>query len=173
MKNLRTSGISTGHRSKQKLADQHHREDGKLTVIDTLASQTDILCLQEHWLHRFEEARLADLATQHGKGYALKCYDDSEPLPPAQRLRGQAGVATLWNTELTPPDVTVLPDGANNILAITIQPQAPSSERLCIINAYMPCRGNHTEIEYQNSLNQVPKSLQNLAPHTTLSSVET
>ncbi len=95
MENLRTSGASLGHKSKEKEATRQLQETKKLAAIDILLNKTDILCLQEHWLHRFEENRLNRIAEDYKKGYTLKCFDDNDPLPPTQRSSLSHSPATL------------------------------------------------------------------------------
>ena len=56
--------------------------------FEHLLARYDILCVQEHWLARFESH---ELSSSHCA--AIKCFDDDDPILPTHKPKGQAGVA--------------------------------------------------------------------------------
>ena len=66
-----------------------------------------------------------------------------------QRPRGYGGVAVAVNKNLSKHCVETK-DGAVAILVISASPT-----NICIINAYLPCRGSHSEMEYDQALDTI------------------
>ena len=107
----------------------------------------DILCIQEHWLFKYEIDKLSTLLK--GKDFAARSIDEYDPLPPTNRPRPQGGVATLWSSELS-PYIKALDEGNERILPILID--KPGLD-LCLINCYLPS-GNSTSAigEFNNDV---------------------
>ena len=75
-----------------------------------------------------------------------------DPVPNDARIRGRAGVATLWRNNLSHL-VQKHPDGSDRIAVITIE---CSPKPLCIINAYLPSQGSTDfRLQYSNHLDQL------------------
>jgi hypothetical protein len=118
--------------------------------LEHLAETCNIICIQEHWLHRFEEGALKDLLPSFS--YALKCHDDNNPIAPSHRPRGTAGVAILWNKDLD-HTVTPLPDGGSRTILIEI---ATNKQPIILINTYMPTQGSHDKsTDYNMVLDEI------------------
>ena len=77
-----------------------------------------------------------------------RCIDDNEPISNYQRPRGYGGVAIAWGRRLS-HRVKQIPDGNEFILPIIMK---SDPKDLCIINVYLPCRGNHSEGEFDQGL---------------------
>ena len=100
----------------------------------------DIICLQEHWLYKFEKERLQDLLPRW-KGQHIRCFDENLLLPNTHRPGGRGGVATLWKEHLSPYANSQEDDGNERIIVTTFNiPSFP----LCVINCYLPS-GNSTD----------------------------
>ena len=77
-----------------------------------------------------------------------RCIDDKDPIGIHQRPRGYGGVAFAWDRKLT-HRVKQLPDGNEFILPIVLENHLMD---YCIVNVYLPCRGNHTDEEFNYAL---------------------
>ena len=120
-----------------------------LFILNTMKN-LDLLLIQEHWLFKFEENEFSNLFPN--LDFYARYVDDENPISHAERIRGYGGVAFLWNKSLT-PFIKALPDSNNHIIAIEIETKP---KPLCIINAYMPCRGRKTkENQYNESLDVI------------------
>jgi hypothetical protein len=108
-----------------------------------------IICIQEHWLFNFENDFFDEIFPQCST--FVKCVDDEEPIPPAVRPRGSAGVAFIWNSSAD-DRIEPLPDGGNRVALLQVQTQA---EPVIIINTYMPTSGSLTGIKYEEILDEV------------------
>ena len=96
------------------------------------------MALQEHWLYHFEHKELVDFCNERSFNVALKSVDDKDPLPPQCRPRGRGGVTIIWKKDIDSM-VYLVSDDDDRIQALMIH---TSFGDLCIINAYMPCRGS-------------------------------
>ena len=120
---------------------------GNTIFVQSVLKETEILFIQEHWLFKFEEKEFKTLIpnTDH---YA-RFIDEDSPINHSERIRGYGGVAILWHPNLT-PYIRPLPDGTNHIIAIELEAEP---KPLCMINAYMPCRGRkNTAHQYSESI---------------------
>ncbi|CAG2249722.1 unnamed protein product [Mytilus edulis] len=59
---------------------------------------TDFICIQEHWLFKFEQENMGTLFKN--VSWSIKSVDDNNPIPPIQKPRGYGGVAILWKDSL-------------------------------------------------------------------------
>ena len=107
------------------------------TYVQQLTEAHTIVCLQEHWLHNYENSIVSKLLPN--SSYSIKCHDDDESEPPSHRKRGVAGVITLWPKKLD-PYITPLPDGGTRMVVIQIRAK---QNPITIINTYMPAEGSH------------------------------
>ena len=115
--------------------------------FEHLLARHDILCIQEHWLARFEAH---DLSSSHCA--AIKCFDDDDPVLPTHKPKGQAGVATLWKKEID-RFITILPDGSPRTQVIQI---STTETPITLINTYMPTAGcQDKSIDYSSVLDEV------------------
>ena len=95
------------------------------------------MCIQEHWLWHFQQKYLNDIDPSF-KAVA-KSVDDNDPISHTHLTRGHGGVAILYKHYLH-PKINPMPDGNERVIAVTCE----STPRLCIICAYLPCRGTYT-----------------------------
>ena len=117
-----------------------------------MLNKCHIVALQEHWLYHFEQKELVDFCNERGFNVALKSVDDKDPLPPQCRPRGRGGVAIIWKKDIDSM-VSLVSDGGDRIQGLMIH---TSYGDLCIINAYMPCRGSKdAEDSYRDVLSQI------------------
>ena len=118
--------------------------------VRELLQKYEILLIQEHWLHRYEENVLDKLFPNFQ--YHIKCYDDTHPKLPLQASRGQAGVMFIWQPNINHA-VTTLPDGSPRMIAIQVQGHG---EIITIANTYMPADGSKDkESTYESVLDEV------------------
>ena len=73
----------------------------------------------------------------------IRSVDDDDPITQHQR----PGVAIAFKRDMSKL-CTSIPDGTCAVQPINIQ-AAPRD--LCIINVYLPCRGNHSESEFSSA----------------------
>ena len=117
--------------------------------LETLARRADIILLQEHWLHKYENSKLQECLDNFI--CFSKCFDDEISSDPSERRRGHAGVAVCINNKFEQL-VELLPDGSNRIIAIKFKCETP----IIFLGCYMPCRGNsHTTDDYQQVLDEI------------------
>ena len=120
--------------------------------LEKLLNKCHIVALQEHWLYHFEQKELVDFCNERGFNVALKSVDDKDPLPPQCRPRGRGGVAIIWKKDIDSM-VSLVSDGGDRIQGLMIHTLYGD---LCIINAYMPCRGSKdAEDSYRDVLSQI------------------
>ena len=121
--------------------------------LQKLIQEHDIICLQEHWLFGFELKLLDEISDNH-KAHA-KSVDMNNPIPPIQVPRGYGGSAILyrknWNVKVTKHS-----DGQDRINVIELH----TTPKICIVNVYLPSRGNNTKDSYQSTLDEISEILQ-------------
>ena len=127
-----------------------------LEYLHHLLSQTDILCVQEHWLYNFE----ASTAKEYLQGVQChtKCVDDDDPITPLFKPKGNAGVMTIWKEEMN-EIVTTLPDGSSRVIVTQV---GLGSKPVFIINSYMPTEGSPTR--YAELLDEIFEITEMLQP---------
>ena len=76
---------------------------------------------------------------------------DDDPITQHQRPRGYGGVAIAFKRDMS-KHCTSIPDGTCDVQPIIIQ---ATPRDLCIINVYLPCRGNHSESEFSSALDAI------------------
>ncbi|VDI07554.1 Hypothetical predicted protein [Mytilus galloprovincialis] len=117
--------------------------------LETLSKRSDILLLQEHWLHSYEKHKL-DEFLQDFICYT-KCFDDNSLSDAYERRRGHAGVAICIHKKFE-KFVELLPDGGNRIIGIKFNTTQP----FIFLSTYLPCRGNANSIDnYQEILDEL------------------
>ncbi|CAC5422160.1 unnamed protein product [Mytilus coruscus] len=106
--------------------------------LETLSKRSDILFLQEHWLHSYEKHKL-DEFLQDFICYT-KCFDDN--------LLSEA----ICIHKKFEKFVELLPDGGNRIIGIKFNTTQP----FIFLSTYLPCRGNANSIDnYQEILDEL------------------
>ena len=75
---------------------------------------TDILCLQEHWLLNYESHVISQVFPDCN--YSVRCVDDVHPDLQLQRRKGNAGTAILWKRNLDDL-IEVIPDGTDRTVS--------------------------------------------------------
>ena len=121
--------------------------------MKNLLQDTDICCLQEHWLYNFELKELDDISANFSAHAKAVDYDD--PISPLQVPRGYGGTATLykknWKTK-----TELFEDGCDRIVVL----QLDSKPKVCIINTYLPCRGNNSRDKFQNVISELEEIIE-------------
>ena len=118
--------------------------------LEKIAKRSDIIVIQEHWLHNFEKHELQEFLTDFI--CLVKCSDDKEPIVPYQRPRGKGGVAICYKTAIGKA-VEEKQDGGNRVATIKILAEP---KPLLIVGTYMPCRGTKTsESDFIESLDEI------------------
>ena len=118
--------------------------------LQYLCERYTFVCIQEHWLHKFQVPTLSALLPD--ADYAIKCCDEYDPASPMQRKRGTGGVAIIWKKKYS-SKVTELPDGGNRVIAIQV---AAVSQTITLICTYMPASNTHDPTaDYQDVLDQI------------------
>ena len=105
--------------------------------LQLLASDCNIVCIQEHWLHLFEDNMFNEILPSFS--HTAKFHDSDNLITPSHRPRGTAGVAILWNQCLDHA-ITPLPDGGPRICMIEIK---TAHSPIILVNVYMPTQGSH------------------------------
>ena len=126
-----------------------------LEYVTSLLKSTDICCIQEHWLFGFQQKELVVISPSFSAH--AKSVDMNDPIPPVQVPRGYGGTAILYkkNWDIK---VDLCPDGCDRINVLVLH----TIPKLCVINVYMPCRGNNSKDTYSNTLAQVEEKYRNL-----------
>jgi len=117
-------------------------------LMDSLLNDFNIVAIQEHWLFQFESIFFTGKCADFNKDSICRSVDDKEPIGLHQRPRGFGGVAFAWDRTLS-HRLTIIPDGNHFILPILMK---DNPQDLCLINVYLPCRGNHSEAEFGDAL---------------------
>ena len=94
----------------------------------------------------------------------MECYirsvDDNDPITLYQRPRGFGGVAVAFRKDFS-QFCKEIKEGSPAIILPLVMDAAPS--QLCIINAYLSCRGSHSEMEFDQALDILQLLLENTA----------
>ena len=150
-------GTDAANHTKIKLATLNiENVTSNYAYLQDLLKFCDIVCIQEHWLHRFEVGVLEKIIPDHH--FAIKCYDDTNHISNSHRpARGRAGIATIWNKKLS-HCMEELPDGSTRVQVCQLHTQ---NGFVTIINTYMPTEGTHdSENTYDDVLDEVHDIMQ-------------
>lgn len=104
--------------------------------IKNILDFSDFICIQEHWLFKFEQENIGDLFSK--TSWTCKSVDENNPIPPTQRPRGYGGVAILWKQSMDHL-VEQIEDGSERIICIKLKVKP---KPILLICAYMPCNGS-------------------------------
>ena len=108
--------------------------------LSKLLEKSDIVCIQEHWLHRHEADDLAEYCPDHN--FVIKCFDDADFMPLRVRSRGWHGTATIWKRSLDDA-ISPIEEGSDRVIAVIVG-------NMILINTYMPSQGaanaNYAEV---------------------------
>jgi endonuclease/exonuclease/phosphatase family metal-dependent hydrolase len=110
-------------------------------VNSELSKIAQVLCLQEHWLHKFEQKELSQLLPEWHQH--IRCYGEANPVQNTHRPAGRGGVATLWTPNLDKYARRLDEEGNERIL-VTLFDMA--SNPLCVINCYLPSGTAHEAV---------------------------
>lgn len=120
--------------------------------VKNLLQSCDICCVQEHWLFQFQLDMLNEIDSNF-QSHA-KAVDERDPISPLQVPRGYGGNAILlrknWDLK-----TSLRKDGSDRIVVLEIE-AIPS---ICIISAYLPCRGNTSRERFTEVLQEVEELL--------------
>ena len=125
---------------------------GNLAYAQSLAAKYDIICLQEHWLFSFELKFLESISKDHS--IHAKAVDMNNPLPPLQVPRGYGGTAIVYKNNWNIKSVKHA-DGQERINVLELE----TNPKICIINVYLPSRGNNTKEKFKATLDEVEEIL--------------
>ena len=93
----------------------------------------DIICVQEHWLNKFEQDKIHQLLPVW-QNHHIRSHDEYTLHENTHRPVGQGGVATLWANWLDPHVRKMEKEGNERILCTQFNiPQRP----MCVINCYL------------------------------------
>ena len=106
-----------------------------------------------------------DMCHRHNMDCFIRSVDDDDPITQHQRPRGYGGVAIAFKRDMS-KQCTSIPDGTCAVQPIIIQ---ATPRDLCIINVYLPCRGNHSESESGLSNNREIRVFPRTAGNTGIS----
>ena len=120
--------------------------------------KTDICCLQEHWLFKFQLDRLDGIFP--GVVSHAKAVDEIDPISPLQVPRGYGGTAILFLNSWTFRS-NKHEDGNHRITTLTTD----TSPKLCIVSVYLPCRGNSRQEDFKASLDLLEEICNKFAEH--------
>ena len=104
---------------------------------------------------------LQDLCDKNNTDFIIRSIDDGDPITLHQRPRGYGGIAVAYNNNLA-KHIQPLPDGNTAIQPIILN-SVPRGI-LSIINVYLPCRGNHTEMEFDAALDSLQTIIDKYRP---------
>ena len=121
--------------------------------LHELINQSDIICIQEHWLYESECYQLAMLEEKYDV-----TYKTSNNLNNSQcgMVIGQGGVAILYSPTI--PNVTQIHSESDRICGINIHTK---DRTLSIINAYLPQAGCYIA-SFDETLSHLDEIVQNL-----------
>ena len=123
---------------------------GNAMFIQDTMKDIHILMIQEHWLFTFEQNEISTVIPDID--FYARSVDEDSPINQAERIRGYGGVAFLWKNIIS-PYIKPLSDGTTNVIALEVE---ASPKPLCLINAYMPCRGRKNTAQlYRESLDVI------------------
>lgn len=102
-------------------------------------------------MYNFEEPCLEELLPN--LCYSIKCHDDNYPISPIMKPKGQAGVMTIWKTEINRL-VTTCNDGSTRCLLVKLRNAASPVH---LLNTYMPMAENN--LAYEATLDEITEIL--------------
>ena len=111
-------------------------------TLQALIKTSDIVIVQEHWLHAYEADRkmrsLGDINAN------IACFDSWDETLPTNRFRGEKGTAIIWHNNLESCGLKIkvidnISDTTSRITAVLLTPL--KGNKTCLINVYMPSRG--------------------------------
>ena len=100
------------------------------------------ICLQETWLFESQHQIASDLSA----GYDAHSKSVELSVPAPSLPRGHGGVTTLWNKNLHQP--LPLEDGSERVVVT-------KDGNIVVVNAYLPCRGSYTDMEFLEVLDEI------------------
>ena len=118
-----------------------------LTYTSDVLSKCHILCIQEHWMLRYEVKLLTEFFPEHN--FMAKCIDDNAPALPRYRTRGHAGTAIIWRQDIDHM-VEPLQDGSDRLCAALVK----TNPETILVNTYMPTEGA-ANADYSEVLDEV------------------
>ena len=123
--------------------------------LQTLLTEHDIICIQEHWLFNYEQNWINN--SINDIKVFMKSVDDEDPVSHAQKVRGYGGVAIVSNNTLLNDNIKQLPDGNTRIQVLELK---SDGTKFLIVNCYMPCRNSKTGItDYDDALDTLGEIL--------------
>ncbi|KAK3085377.1 hypothetical protein FSP39_002384 [Pinctada imbricata] len=118
-------------------------------VVQDLMKYNDIITIQEHWLFKFEENEIIELADSLDSMCLTVCSDEDEPIQPHYRPRGKGGLAIIWKKELH-EQIQVLPELNNRIAGIKI------GKDTVLFSVYLTSRGGRgADMEFEEQIEQL------------------
>ena len=122
-----------------------------LTYAQSLADQSDILAIQEHWLYGFETNVLQDAFPNHC--IAANFSDQEQCEHNLETTRRKGGIAIIWKKELD-KSISAIQEGSNRLQALSLK--LPGSSPILTVNTYMPTNGSVDHVPlYQSILDEI------------------
>ena len=125
--------------------------------LKKLLTETDILCVQEHWLFNYEKLIDFDYTKTHE--VILNCVDDADPRLDFKHLRGFGGTGIFWKKSLS-DNIKTVDTCSDRICVILIESDRP----YCIINVYMPSSISSGDNEYKKVLTEIGEIMETFKP---------
>ena len=91
-----------------------------------------IICIQEHWLHDYEQSTIENLIPIYST--FIQCWDINEKVTNFKARRGKGSVAIMWPKQWT-RYIKRLDDGNERVIGIEMK---ASTNSVFIINVCMP-----------------------------------
>ena len=110
--------------------------------VNTTLKYNDVICIQEHWLWKFQTDDVFSRTLPSWKFHA-RSSDEEQQLPPGQVTRGHGGVAIVWK-EYLHPHVKTLPEGNERVLPVIIN---YGNTPILLICCYLPSGNSRHALE--------------------------
>ena len=111
-----------------------------------LSKCEQIICIQEHWLHDYEQSTIENLIPIYST--FVRCWDINEKVTNFKARRGKGGVAIMWPKQWT-QYIKRLDDGNERVIGIEVK-ASPNS--VFIINVYMPTNETNSQSNFNTHL---------------------
>ena len=111
-----------------------------------LSKSEPIICIQEHWLHDYEQSVMENLIPNYSG--SVQGWDINEKVTNFKARRGKGGVAIMWPKHWT-QYIRQLDEGNERIIGIEVK-GSPNS--IFIINVYMLTKETNSQSIFNKHL---------------------
>ena len=110
-----------------------------------LSKCEQIICIQEHWLHDYEQSTIENLIPIYST--FVRCWDINEKVTNFKARQGKGGVAIMWPKQWT-QYIKWLDDGNERVIGIEVK----ASPNSVFINVYMPTKEINSQSNFHKHL---------------------